>query len=139
MRATMLPVDVQPIAGTYTGISPCADCEGILTTITLTDPGIDAGVQAGAFVMTMAYKGRSAHVRITGRWDMLPPQDAMHGLRQSGVVRLIPLDDGTPNTFRFYYCESGQSLRMLDASMQELPDLVPHTLLRLPEKRHRKK
>jgi hypothetical protein len=137
-RATMLPVNVQPIAGTYSGLSPCADCEGIVTTITLVDSEPNAGIQSGTFVMTMVYKGRATRTRITGHWDMVPPPD-MRGSRQSGVVRLIPLDDGTFLTPRYYYCESGQTLRMLDANMQELPDLVPHTLNRLSSKKDQRK
>ena len=137
--ATMLPVDAQPIAGTYTGLTVCADCAGITTTIVLSPYRNRPDVQAGTFTLLMVYKGRGTRVRITGQWDMLPPQDYTHGLRQEGIVRLIPMDDGTPSTPRYFYCLNGQNLRMLDGEMQELPDLVPHTLARVRPATQKKK
>lgn len=51
-------------AGTYAGTLPCADCEGIRTTLTLT--------QAGSYTLTETYQGKDGKPFVTrGKfvWD----------------------------------------------------------------------
>lgn len=80
-------------AGTYQGVLPCADCEGIDTTLRL---GAD-----GTWQMTMTYLGESAPpVSKSGTFEWQ---------RDGGRILLTPVD-GTP----LYYRVEENRLRALD-------------------------
>ena len=80
-------------AGTYSGVVPCADCEGIRTTVTLNADG--------TFERELVYLGRSAGpLRDAGRftWNeagsvvtLVPPEGTTQ-MYQVGENRLFHLD-----------------------------------------------
>jgi len=47
--ATLLPLGVYEMRGTYVGMLPCSNCAGIWTKVTLEDPGVNAGQGSGKF------------------------------------------------------------------------------------------
>jgi len=94
-------------AGTFKGVTPCADCPGIKMTITL---GSD-----GSYVMHQIYLGRTASLDEHGKWSY----DAPHAL-----LTLTP-DKGPPELFSVTFTPT---LHMLDSAGHPLPSQLQSTL-----------
>lgn len=97
-------------AGTYTGVTPCADCEGIQTELTL-NPDM-------TYILKTNYMGRDTHFpedRGTFKWDS-----------SGSKVELIGLKDG-PNLFFV-----GENMvRLLDMEGKEVSGpLADHYVLK---------
>ncbi|MBB2149671.1 copper resistance protein NlpE [Pedobacter gandavensis] len=97
-------------AGTYTGVTPCADCEGIQTELTL-NPDM-------TYILKTNYMGRDTHFpedRGTFKWDST-----------GSKVELIGLKDG-PNLF--FVGEN--TVRLLDMEGKEVTGpLADHYVLK---------
>lgn len=131
--ATLLPLGVYEMRGTYVGMLPCSNCAGIWTKVTLEDPGVNAGQVSGKFTMLQSFTGgalRRKTVVIRGRWFVVNHRTD-GGYQESGAIELLPEQpDGTPSSPRFFKCVLGQKLEALDRAKQPITNARPHTLYR---------
>ncbi len=91
------------LPATFQALTPCADCPGILTTITLKADG--------AYKLTRVYEGRSGTFEETGKWTY----DRSHAR-----LRLTPNGKGTAEQFHVTF---SPQLQTLDSHGNPLP---PH-------------
>jgi NlpE N-terminal domain len=99
---TMSPI------GSWRGMTPCADCSGIDTTLTLY--GKNPNAEEGAYKMDMTYIGRNTTNSIYGRWVLLrgsPSNDNGY------IYRLDPNRAGG----QFYIHADDGSLQLLDGHL----------------------
>lgn len=104
-------------AGTYAGVIPCADCEGIRMELTLKDNK--------TFSLKESYlgtpKGKN-NFEVTGKWF------AAKGNRQDPnavIIQLIPAGKHDPAYFRL---ESKTKIKMLDRQQNEIKSKQNYTL-----------
>ena len=110
-----------PMGGKYVGVLPCAHCAGVWTEVTLIDPGPNLGSGFGTFVMTERFTGGvhgGATVTTRGLWSTVKRDDNYTGTLELRGERL----DGNEAAPRYFYCDHGNSLRMLDSARHELSD-----------------
>ncbi|MBE3114694.1 MAG: copper resistance protein NlpE N-terminal domain-containing protein [Actinobacteria bacterium] len=112
---TMLPgspsADIVVGAGTYEGVLPCADCEGIETVLTL---NFDS-----TFTMESTYLGKSDEPFITsGEWSIDVTQK----------ITLAPSD--SPDEPIYYIIVSDNEIKMLDRMGNEIESQLNYSLLK---------
>lgn len=95
---------LKPMQQSYRGVLPCADCEGIDTSLFL-----DA---SGTWIMNQAYQGREATYAAYGTWART-------------ADRLILTDSEGEKT---YFLPKDDSLVMLDAGGRPIPSSLNYTL-----------
>jgi inhibitor of cysteine peptidase len=110
-------------AETYSGLLPCADCEGIRTTLALM-----RFAHGTSYSMSQTWVGRPAAGtwKSSGTWtivkgDAADKKATVYQLHENGskaVTSFLKIDENT--------------LRLLDGSLGELPASVPHTLKLVP-------
>lgn len=99
------------IYGTYEGTLPCADCEGIQTTLTL-----DADK---SFKLEEAYLGEDDSPFVTeGAW----------AVDNAGKITLEPSDDSDES--RYYEVVSENELRMLDRTGNKIESELNYSLIK---------
>ena len=107
----------------YVGVTVCADCSGIRTTLVLDS---DAEGAPTTYTMTEVYEGRSVAPRKTsGTWTILRG-DATH--KNATVYQLHTAGSKAVTSF---LKANEDELQMLDGSLRALPASVPHTLRRV--------
>jgi hypothetical protein len=96
------------VVGSWRGTTPCADCSGIDTTLTLYGRNANAG--AGVYKMDMTYVGRNTSNSIYGRWVLLrgTPTNS-----NGYIYRLDPNRAGG----QFYLHADDSSLQLLDGHL----------------------
>lgn len=137
--ALMAPVTAQgtplapgdfPMAGTYTGRLPCADCTAIETKLTLDDRGVNAGAGNGSFVMTERFVGGlldGETSTLLGKWSTV---QWVKNAEYTGRLKLQPIAHGALPAPRYFYCDHGRSLRPVDVHGIPLSADQKVTLLR---------
>jgi hypothetical protein len=96
------------VVGSWRGTTPCADCSGIDTTLTLY--GRTSTADAGVYKMDMTYVGRNTSNSIYGRWVLLRgTPTSSHGY----IYRLDPSRAGG----QFYLHADDNSLQLLDGHL----------------------
>jgi len=94
--------------GSWQGSTPCADCSGIDTTLTMY--GRNADTDSGIYKMSMTYIGRNTTNVIYGRWVLLrgTPSNS-----NGYIYRLDPNRSGG----QFYLHADDSSLQLLDGHL----------------------
>lgn len=97
---------------TYTGTLPCADCEGIQTTLTL-EPAPEDQFGA-AYTLSETYLGKSqTPIETTGYW-ILRNSSVFPNARYSEPITILVLDLGTPNQRLFRISPDTLTITQLD-------------------------
>ncbi len=110
-----------PAVTIYNGVLPCASCEGIDTTITLTASSSEN--TAGTYVLTETYLGEdNPIVRTTGEWYIESREDARYLVLQNVS------EDVSMYTYRF---ESGDRIRFAGLDGSALDSDLPYDLSRV--------
>jgi hypothetical protein len=113
-RAYLVPPGEYPMAGTYKGVLPCADCIGVWTEVVLVDLGtnpFDPGQGSGTFTMTERFTGGvhgGTSITTHGKWSTIHRDGFGAGtieLRAEGL-------DGKSLAPRQFYCDHGRSLHL---------------------------
>jgi hypothetical protein len=111
--ASLLAPGTYPMSGHYIGTLPCDDCGGVWTDVNLVDPGPNNGQGSGTFIMKQRFTGgfHGGTTLVThGSWATVEP-NVMNGY--SGIIELRDESGETP---RYFDCDQGRSLRLLDSS-----------------------
>lgn len=97
---------------TYSGVLPCADCEGIATELTLS---ANAENKENHFTMKETYQGKNLSFPSEGNFAVLQgtPSDPA-----ATVIQLNP--DKDRNLQRYFQKVSGNELRQLDNEMRPI-------------------
>ncbi len=99
----------------YKGVSPCADCSGINTTLTLNYDG--SNNTSGTYTMVMVYQGKSVQpVTETGTWSG----------GSNDIITLTP--SGANSQPQYFKQTNAYTLEGLDGDQQPLPASVSYTL-----------
>jgi predicted secreted protein len=107
----------------YSGITVCADCSGIKTTLVLEK---DAQGAPSSYAMTEVYVGKTVPPRkSSGTWSILRG-DATD--KDATVYQLHPAGSASVTSF---LKTNEDELQMLDGDLGELPASLPHTLKRV--------
>jgi copper homeostasis protein (lipoprotein) len=107
----------------YSGITLCADCSGIKTTLVLEKDAQDAPT---SYAMTEVYVGKTVSPRkSSGTWTILRG-DATD--KDATVYQLHPAGSASVTSF---VKTNEDELQMLDGNLGELPASLPHTLKRV--------
>lgn len=85
-------------SGEYYGITPCADCPGIETTIYFNPESV--------FIETLKYQERNSSFSDTGRWSI--------------SNHLITVSFSKGGSERFYLVKNDSSIAMLDVNKKEI-------------------
>lgn len=120
----------QPVAVTYQGTLPCADCEGLQTTLTL-DPSPDGQPLdriGSTYQMTEAYLGKSvASIQTSGSWILQNPLAYPTSKLDSNQILLV-LDHLNPDKRTIFWLKTQTSLVQLDADGNEIDSPLNFTL-----------
>jgi hypothetical protein len=101
------PADHVPL-GTFEGILPCADCQGIQTSLTLTKYGLHIG--EGIYQLRETRLGENSPATIAmGNWTTLRGHD------QDENAVVYQLNPDRPETSRYFEKIGDDALRPLDA------------------------
>lgn len=104
-----------PLQGIYTGTTPCGDCPGIKTTLTLTTtPSGDPMT----YTLNMEYIDRATQNTEKGKWTQSVWKDKT-------LITLVP-QDSTQVTY--YTVLNSSEIRQLDGDRNEIPAGLPFTL-----------
>lgn len=135
-QASLVPAGAYEIRGTYVGVLTCADCPGIWTELTLVDNGPNSGSGSGSFELHERYTGGvhgGSEVITHGTWTTLKFLDF-----STGTIKLVYDGDRQNRQVRYFFCDHGRSLRMLDALAHEIPapqdQLVLQRVIPLPRR-----
>jgi len=131
-HASALPPGQYGMRGKYIGVLLCGDCAGVWTEVTLEDPGGNWGAGSGTFVMTERFTGGShgaANLTTRGKWTTV---DWVKNESYTGTIELRGDDlDGRTPPPRYFHCDHGRSLRLLDSNRDDLNSLKPIQLQRV--------
>jgi hypothetical protein len=128
--ASILPNGEYGMAGRYLGSVLCQDCAGVWMEITLVDTGPDWGNGSGTFVLVERFTGGvhgGATVLNQGNWRTV---EWVKGGDYTGTIELQSEqpNDGSP---RYFFCDHGRSLRVLNPDRSSISTLKPATLDRV--------
>lgn len=113
------------VAARYSGVTVCADCSGIRTTLVLEE---DAQGVPTTYQMTEMYEGRAVPLRRTsGTWKIV------HGDATDRSATVYQLHPAGSEAVTSFLKVSEDALQMLDGSLRELPASLPHTLRRVQD------
>lgn len=105
----------QPFTVTYEGVTPCADCSGVKTVLTLS-------YNPNTYVESFTYIGRDTGYIETGTWNV-----GIQGKNPPKLVyTLIP--NGRTGTKTQYEMINGSEIRQLDGNGNEMPENLPFNL-----------
>lgn len=100
--------------GTFTGVTPCADCPGINTELELTASPTEPN--KGEYVLTEKYLERPQMLISAGTWEM--------------DGNIYTLDDGTASNVRYYRALNSNQMRMLSRDKMDIDSANNYTLTR---------
>jgi hypothetical protein len=130
--ASVLPNGEFGMGGRYIGSVLCQDCAGVWTEITLVDFGPDWGSGSGSFVLIERFTGGvhgGAVVLSQGDWSTV---DWIKGGNYSGTIELRPdHHDGASAAPRYFFCDHGRSLRILNQDRSSISANKPVELMRV--------
>lgn len=106
--------DSKLVLGTFKGMLPCADCEGIETLLTLYQNPETHG--ATTYALKQRYVGTTVEPLVeTGTWDY------MRGTATDPDATVYALNPDKPKEEQIYYVKEGESkITLLDSSMNAI-------------------
>ena len=119
-KKQLSPIHSQPLATTYTGSLPCADCSGLVTTVTLIK---QKNPNQGFYVMHELYEGKTTTPIVTdGKWIITKgtPQDP-----NASVLALTP---NATSDVTYYLVEGKTKLTMLDQNKEKIDAPFRHAI-----------
>ncbi|NLR64820.1 copper resistance protein NlpE [Chitinophaga varians] len=118
---------VSPVWVTYTGTLPCADCSGILTTLSLEEnaPDGELGFKLKETYQGVAGKDQTFHSE--GNYKVL------HGDAEDKDAEIIQLNPDKDQNLQRYFRRAGDVLRQLDKDKQAVPGAMTYSLKRVSE------
>lgn len=116
--------DSKIVLGTFSGVFPCADCEGLETYLTLYHDPATGG--ATTYALKERYLGKNTEPFVeTGTWDYL------RGTPADPDATVYGLNLDKPKNEQQYYLKVGESeVRLLDSSMNEINSPMNFTLMK---------
>jgi len=123
-RLTQPPVAIPVEGGTfaYEGITPCADCPGIQTRLTLTNS--ITGASGGTYELSLTYLERDVEPFVTqGEWDI------ERGSATDPDATVIVLDPNMPEKSQRYLRVNDTTIRQLDKEGNEIDTPLPMDLM----------
>ncbi|MBC9911065.1 copper resistance protein NlpE [Chitinophaga varians] len=118
---------VAPAWITYTGTLPCADCSGILTTLSLEENGPDGEL---VFKLKETYQGvagKDQTFNSEGNYKVL------HGDAEDKDAEIVQLNPDKDQNLQRFYRRAGDVLRPLDKDRQAIPASMTYSLKRVSE------
>lgn len=115
---TTQPVEVNTetsLMGTYTGTTPCADCPGIKTELTLNEN--NAGYPT-TYSLKMDYIDRDVVSTETGKWTQSV-------WKKNTLITLVPSGSAQVT---YYIVLGPNEIRQLDGDRNPIPEAMPFTL-----------
>lgn len=115
--ASGVPDGDYEMRGTYVGVLLCSDCPGVWTELKLVDPGPNTGSGSGTFELHERYTGGvhgGEEIATSGTWTTLKFLDF-----STGTIKLVA-DTSQNRKTRYFFCDHGRSLRLLDPSGHEV-------------------
>lgn len=107
--------------GTFTGVLPCADCEGIKTTITFNLSDNERSLHT--YSETNSYLGRGVIVNTTGTWQYTTSES----IPDAVIIELTNKDN--VGSKEYYMVVNDDTLEMLSPEMEKIEDApTPLTL-----------
>lgn len=113
------------LIGTFEGVLPCADCEGIKTELTLYQDA--ANSENNNYTLKETYLGNQTgdtSFNSTGKWDIL------RGIKGSADAIVYFLNYDEPEESRYFLKKSEDSLLMLDKEQQIIVSPLHYELIR---------
>jgi copper homeostasis protein (lipoprotein) len=118
---TPLPTIDPALSKTYSGLLPCADCEGIQTELILSQSGLS--VAEGTFVLKETYLGeKDGVVQSTGLWTTL------RGTATDANATVVQLNPNKLSDVRYFLKVSDTEIKLLDKNQQEIDSALNYTL-----------
>lgn len=103
------------LMGTYSGTTPCADCKGIETKLSLYENSYG---NPTSYILKMTYVGRDTTPFIeTGTWTATKGKQA--------IITLVPANS---TGVMYYQILSASQIRQLDGDRNPIPSSLPFTL-----------
>ncbi len=111
------------IVGIYTGKFPCADCEGIQTTLTLyQNPNT---LKPTTYSLELVYLGRNVKpFDEVGNWTYT------NGMKNNPNALIYQLNPNNSNQTEYYLKVNNTELKMLDSNKNEIPSNLNFTLMK---------
>ncbi len=106
--------------GTYTGVTPCADCSGITTTLMLNENNTG---NPTTYLLNLSYQERDTTATETGKWTVST-------WKNKPLITLVPQDSAQVT---YYQVLNSTQIRQLDGDRNEIPDSMPFTLTKTTE------
>jgi copper homeostasis protein (lipoprotein) len=113
VKKNPMPTSSQAVSQTYTGEFPCADCSGIMTSLTLSKSSENS--PEGTYVENEVYEGKSTKPIVTnGKWYLAQgtPADS------KAFVLTLTQNNSSENTY--YLIETGTKLTMLNQKKEKI-------------------
>lgn len=113
------------LIGTFEGVLPCADCEGIKMELTLYQDA--ANSENNSYTLNETYLGNQTgdtSFSSTGKWDIL------RGIKGSPDAIVYFLNYDEPDDSRYFLKKSEDSLLMLDKDQQIVASPLHYELIR---------
>lgn len=109
------PMMQSTVQGTYTGVTPCADCPGIDTTLTLNE---NAYGNPTTYSLSLVYQERDSSFTETGAWTLST-------WKNKPLITLVPKESAQVT---YYEVLSNNQIRQLDGDRNPIPESIPFTL-----------
>ncbi|MBC9931551.1 copper resistance protein NlpE [Chitinophaga qingshengii] len=112
---------------TYTGTLPCADCSGILTSLSLEEHGPDG---------EQLFKLKETYLGVAGKDQIFNSEGnytVLHGDAEDKDAEIIQLNPDKDRNLQRFYRKAGDILRQLDKDRQDVPTSLDYSLKRVAE------
>jgi copper homeostasis protein (lipoprotein) len=110
--------------GTWQGTTPCADCCGIITTLTLYDKAQNDTTEA-LYKLHLQYIGRNSSFSEYGLWTTL------RGISGNPDATVYQLNPDKPNNAQYYLRVNDDTLQQLDRDKKPIQSNVNFSLKRI--------
>lgn len=112
---------------TYTGTLPCADCSGILTTLSLEENGPEGEQLFKLKEVYQGVAGKDQTFNSEGNYKV------QHGDAEDKDAEIIQLNPDKDRNLQRFYRRAGDVLRQLDKDRQPIPGAMNYSLKRVSE------
>lgn len=112
------------LVGSWQGTTPCADCSGIVTTLTLYQKAPDASTNT-LYRQNLNYLGKNTSFTSYGTWK------AVHGMPDHPDATVYQLNPGKGHVAQYYWRVDDDSVQMLGSDMKPIDSPMNLTLKRI--------
>lgn len=112
-----VPEVTTPQTTTYSGTTPCADCTGIKTILTIHDT-------PPTYVLHMEYEGKDTSITEKGTW-------IVENLKNNSSKKMYVLSPKVGGAKTLYEILNQNQIRQLDGNGNPIPESLPFTLTRV--------